>query len=213
MDISMKPTSVSIKDKKSTPYHHGDLRQALIDSAIVILEEEGFKALSLRAVARKAGVSQAAPYNHFEDKNEMLAAIAAKGFEEMAAAQQLALQQSDEGKSKLIALGKGYVSYGLEHPALLRLMFGPEFAATGQYPQLSKVSNRGYQQLIDAVEEHITMEAGDHPPTKVGAAAAWAMVHGLTTLMIEGRIDPDLKEPEKRDAFIEQVITVLATGL
>lgn len=201
------------KDKQPPKYHHGDLRQALIDGAIAILEEEGFKALSLRAVARKAGVSQAAPYNHFKDKNDMLAAIAAKGFEDMAAAQHQAVLQSEKGKSNLIALGREYVSYGLEHPALLQLMFGPEFASPDQYPQLSEVSKRGYQQLINAVEDHITTEDGDHPPTAVGAAAAWAMVHGLTTLMIEGRIDPDLKSPAERNMFIEQVITVLATGL
>ena len=100
-------------------YHHGDLEAALIRSAGKILEKEGLDALSLREVARQAGVSHNAPYRHFAEREALLAALAAKGFEMLAQAQQAAA-----AKGGLRAMGEAYVLFALEHPQRFRLMFG-----------------------------------------------------------------------------------------
>src|SRR6201996_8790448 len=104
------------------PYHHGDLRRALLRAAIAILEREGPSALSLRAVAREAGVSPAAPYHHFKDKSELLGAIAKEGFEKLknVLAEAFAVAGCDETRS---ALGVAYVEFSRAHPALYRVMW------------------------------------------------------------------------------------------
>src|SRR5437868_6787315 len=107
---------------EARPYHHGDLRRALVDAARRILEAEGPTALSLRAVAREAGVSPAAPYHHFKDKAELLDAVADEGWQMLNAAMGKARDEA-EPRSKLNALGIAYVCFARENPALYRVMY------------------------------------------------------------------------------------------
>src|SRR5205823_396278 len=107
---------------EARPYHHGDLRRALVDAARRILEAEGPTALSLRAVAREAGVSPAAPYHHFKDKAELLDAIAAEGWQMLDASMAKAKREA-EPRNKLNALGIAYVCFARENPALYRVMY------------------------------------------------------------------------------------------
>lgn len=209
----MNTSSNTAKMSKSPSYHHGNLRQALIDNAICILEEEGLKGLGLRAVARRAGVSQAAPYNHFKNKDGMLAAIAAQGFAELDKSQQLAIDRKAGNESTLVALGRGYINYGLEHPALLQLMFGPQITSPYQYPELADLGSRSYRKLTKAIEEHLPNKSEKHHSIRIGAVAAWSVVHGLVTLMIEDRLNPELIGEEVSEALIDQVINILVNGL
>src|ERR1700675_2800341 len=110
--------------KKVSSYHHGALRDALIRSAREILESEGYEALTLRAAARRAGVSQAAPYNHFADKAALLAAIAALGFKEFAAAMRIEMDAVVEPQARLNAAGIAYVAFATSNPGLFKLMLG-----------------------------------------------------------------------------------------
>jgi AcrR family transcriptional regulator len=107
---------------EARPYHHGDLRRALVDAARRLLEAEGPTALSLRAVAREAGVSPAAPYHHFKDKSELLDAVAQEGWEMLQASMNEA-KATAQGKEQLTALGIAYVCFAREHPALYRVMY------------------------------------------------------------------------------------------
>src|ERR1700688_590333 len=110
--------------KKVSSYHHGALRAALIRSAREILESEGYEALTLRAAARRARVSQAAPYNHFADKAALLAAIAALGFKEFASAMRQEMDAIVDPQARLNATGIAYVAFATSNPGLFKLMFG-----------------------------------------------------------------------------------------
>src|SRR5690348_15474902 len=126
----MLPMSTSKRVKQS--YHHGDLRQALLDAALELLEKQGPEALVLREVARRAGVSHNAPYRHFASREELLAGLAARGFGEFGKR-----VQSAQGGGKGTGMGEAYVGFALEHPQLFRLMFGG-VVRLGSDPQLAQ---------------------------------------------------------------------------
>src|SRR3954469_22003899 len=108
---------------EARPYHHGDLRRALIDAARRILEAEGPAALSLRAVAREAGVSPAAPYHHFKDKVELLEAVAHEGWDELDVALSTARASTEDPRARMTNLGVAYVCFARDNPALYRVMY------------------------------------------------------------------------------------------
>src|SRR5277367_2997071 len=123
------PTKV--RSAKSQPYHHGDLRRALIDTALQLVTEEQDWAFSLREVARRAGVSHRAPYNHFTDRLDLLAAVAAVGFERLHDGLSHAIIGVEDPEAAVVAICRAYMHLGLENPALYRLMFGPALSDTG----------------------------------------------------------------------------------
>src|ERR1700739_2941220 len=138
-------------EQREAPYHHGGLRDALIGGSQKILEDEGLAALSLRAVARRAGVSPAAPYHHFPDKQALLDAVAERGFDALTAAMTTRIDKVSGGAARLDASGIGYVAFAVANPALFGLMFSP----LGQHPSagtsLDVARQRAYAVLQDAV--------------------------------------------------------------
>lgn len=179
------------EDKSTEPYHHGNLRAALIDAAIAILKADGITKLSLRGVARRAGVSQTAPYRHFKDKAALLSAVAADGFRGLTKSMQTRAAGHTDPKDRLAQLGLGYVDFALSNSAVFRLMFGPEIPDKTADPELAETSGAAFATLATAISPE-----GDAEPD-LGAIpdqafAAWSFVHGLATLMIDGKIQPDL---------------------
>src|SRR5215213_1549384 len=123
--------------RPATRYHHGDLRRALIDTALAMVTDEGAWNFTLREVARRAGVSHAAPYNHFEDKSALLAEVAALGYQSLREAMESAAgEQPRSARQPLARVGAAYVRFGVEQPAHYRLMFGAELAHKERYPAL-----------------------------------------------------------------------------
>jgi AcrR family transcriptional regulator len=187
MDTSGTPTSDPRPDR---PYHHGDLASALLDAGEVELAEKGVEGFSLRGVAKRAGVSHAAPAHHFGDVEGLLTALATRGFERFVARQQAFCERARRDPvSQLEASGVGYVAFALENPALFRLMFG------SQRPDFdSDVLGRAAQAAFDALVRRVADVTGNpHPPAKDRAAltdvgTVWALVHGLADLMIGGRM-------------------------
>ena len=116
---------------KPQPYHHGDLRRALIDTALQLVTEEQDWAFSLREVARRASVSHRAPYNHFTDRLDLLAAVATVGFERLHDGLSHAIIGVEDPEAAVLAICRAYMRLGLEDPALYRLMFGPALSDTG----------------------------------------------------------------------------------
>ena len=149
-------------------YHHGDLRSALLCASGKVLEKEGISGLSLRDVARRAGVSHNAPYRHFPDRDALLAALAAEGFERLGEA-----MGAHTGRE----MGEAYVNFALEHPQRFRLMFGGVLNF-GKYPELRTAADSAYQLLVLAFK--------DLPRPELAAAGAWALVHGLSHLLLDG---------------------------
>ncbi len=158
-------------------YHHGDLRRAVLDAALEVIATDGPGAVSLRDLARRAGVSHAAPAHHFKDKAGLLTAIAVEGFE------LLATGLSDGGPS-LLGLGVGYVRFALEHPAHFEVMFRPDLCHPDS-PELAAARTRTSLALSAAVGS--VPAAAEADPTSIGIAA-WALAHGFATLWATGSL-------------------------
>ncbi len=185
-------------------YHHGELRTALVDAALALLSEGGADALSLRAVARRAGVSAMAPYRHYPDKEALLAAVAVHGFDglrDVLRAADAAAPASDA----LVAQAVAYVRYAEEHRALFRLMFGP--ARLCPHPALQAAGEAAYAVLATRVAAQTPADA-DRDACALGC---WSLVHGLASLFLDGRIGDKTAAP--RDGLTRRVAaTMLAAS-
>ena len=171
---------------KSKPYHHGDLRAALVSAARAIVEASGPEEVSLRGVAKAAGVSRAAPYHHFNDKQALLAGVAAEGFHELAAMMLSKVENTDDPRTQLDQLGHGYVAFGLAHPNLFRLMQGPAFQVPNVYPDLDRARGASAAPLIETVSA--CLPGKSQTDIMTACAAAWSIVHGMAMLAIDGRL-------------------------
>jgi AcrR family transcriptional regulator len=171
-------------------YHHGNLRQALIEAALELVTTQGVDALTLRAAARKAGVSQAAPYRHFASKEALLAAVSEEGFRAMAAVMREALASAgDAPLAQFHALGRAYIEFARAHPSQIRVMFGRELADRSAHPPLQQAAVATYRLLVDAIadcQRAGLVRAGD---PEALAVSAWSMVHGFSALVIDGQLD------------------------
>src|SRR5207237_9381160 len=174
---------------KKRPYHHGNLRQALIDAALELIEERGVSALTLREVARRVGVTHAAPQRHFEDRAALLAAVAEQGFRGLRARveQVLSAASARDPAARLNALGVAYVEFAVQNPAHFRVMFSAEMVDKSRHPSLQAASRRIHDFLVQSIEEG--QEQGfivEGDPLEL-AFAAWSLVHGCAVLLIDGR--------------------------
>jgi AcrR family transcriptional regulator len=172
----------------AAPYHHGDLRRALIETALAMVTEEGNWNFTLREVARRAGVSHAAPYNHFADKSALLAEVAALGFQALRRELEEAARRPRSSRQALIGIAVTYVRFGVEHPAHYRLMFGPEIAEKERYPVLQQASDATFAALTTTLERGQAAGEVRPGPVRDQGLVAWSLVHGLTTLLIDQRL-------------------------
>jgi AcrR family transcriptional regulator len=190
-------------------YHHGDLKRALLDAALEILRAEGAGAMTLRAVARAAGVSPAAPYRHFADRRALVAAVAEEGFDRLGAAMRRAMEV-DPGRGGFRQVAVEYVRFAHEHPAEYRVMFGAELADHSDLPALKARSHGvlgGVTQVIAGLQQAGVVGPGD--PAMM-AAAVWAMLHGLVMLSLDGQtagVAPDV------DALVAEVTRLIMFGM
>lgn len=195
----------------SRPYHHGDLHAALLHAAEDILERDGIQALTLRAAARAAGVSHAAPANHFGDLTGLLSDLAAKGFRRFGAALAEAMQTAgNDPADRMTAMGIAYVAFARRHPGLFTLMFRNERLDPAR-PSLKEATDAAREALRDAV---LRQRTGATPtPTQVVAqvAAYWSLVHGFAVLLLDDRLTgliramPDQQPETLLDAMLDAV--------
>jgi AcrR family transcriptional regulator len=174
------------RTRRGASYHHGDLSDALVRAARTILERKGLAALSLRAAARAAGVSPAAPYHHFADKQALLDAVAALGFDALRSAMNKRMAKKTDPNARLDASGVGYVVFAIENPALFRLMFGGGERQSSANAGLPEARGRAYGVLQAAVAE-ASPDGGANPFV---CLRLWALVHGIATLILDGGIRP-----------------------
>jgi AcrR family transcriptional regulator len=174
-------------------YHHGDLRRALLDAAIPLIRKGGPEALTLRAVARAAGVSQTAPYRHFADRAALVAAVADQGFERLHARLLEAVESPEKttGKSQqtarggLQAIAVAYVQFALDHPDEYRVMFGGEITTGGASPASRDKVFAFLLEGISMVQRQSLVREGD---PRAMALTSWALVHGLVMLVLDGQL-------------------------
>jgi AcrR family transcriptional regulator len=169
-------------------YHHGDLRTALLDTVGVILREQGPAFVSVREVARRARVSHAAPAHHFRNKSGLLTAFAAQGFDRLAdtIAETIAASGASTPPTVLAAMGRAYVRFAVENPEHFAIMFRTELLDSTD-AELTRASDRAYDGLVSTTR---AAAAGGYTTLEpqLAASAAWALVHGLSTLWLSGRL-------------------------
>lgn len=173
-------------------YHHGDLRSALVEAGLKALESAPIEDLSLRALAREVGVSPTAVYRHFPDKQALLGALAAEGIEQLGQYQQAAAASAEGNSDAFGATGRAYVRWALANPALFRLVFGQ-----GRDVGSSIFGDNLAARLLQ--DKALRAMRGDEAGARQLMIQAWAVVHGLAMLMLDGQLPQD-------DALIDRVI-------
>lgn len=202
------------KTRKEGRYHHGNLRRALLDAALMLVEREGPKGVSLRSVARLAGVSPAAPYRHFPGKEGLLASVAEEGFRSMTAAMEAAVDANKElPLASFRAVAFAYVKFAAVHPSHFRVMFGPEVTDHSRYPGLKESSERSLALLTRMIRSCQRPDLiGGVEPREL-AVAAWSTLHGLATLLVDGQLGQPLSTDSELQALTDRVADVLYRGL
>ncbi|MEQ8456356.1 MAG: TetR/AcrR family transcriptional regulator [Sandaracinaceae bacterium] len=188
-------------------YHHGDLRAALLEVAVTVIAERGLHGLSLRECARRLGVSHAAPYRHFADKSALLVALAGEGFRRLAESGREAMAGVADPHDRLRAYGVAYVRFAFEHPQHHRVMFGAEFDHGAVPPEDELAGNDAFELLRATAAEATGLSGGEEMPATL---AFWSLAHGLSMLLIDGRIPPEhIETPEAIEALAESVFAHL----
>ena len=173
------------------PYHHENLRRTLLDAAVALIGEVGPRAFTLREVARRAGVSHNAPYRHFANKDELLVAVAAEGFDQLAACMEERLAPGRTPMERLQLCGQGYVEFALRWPNHLLAMFDLPLELRAACPPEKQVGRNAFDVLLNCVlgaQAAGALPPGDPMPT---ALACWSMVHGIAKLAVSGNLPMD----------------------
>ena len=208
--------SIRVSRKKPDAYQHGDLRAALIQAGLKLLSEGGVAALSLRAAAKLAGVSNAAPYRHFKDKGALIAAIAEEGFRMLTAEMRREMDAAGpDFFARFRASAWGYVSFARAHPGYFRTMFGGVVHedCASLSPTLDAAGQETYAVLRDHVAEGIRrghLRKGDPDDLSL---AAWSTVHGLSQLFIDGQLTQGVPDNRAARAVVDSAVGWLQVGL
>jgi AcrR family transcriptional regulator len=169
------------------PKRPADLRRAVLDASLALVEEGGVGALSMREVARRARVTHGAPYHHFENRAAILAALAEEGFGILEREMAAAMKREDKGSiARFEAAGRAYFRFATKHAAYMRIMFRPELASPGDHPSVDVAAAAAMRLLIGCVaecQEAGTIPAGDPGPIVL---TSWAAIHGLASLWLDG---------------------------
>lgn len=191
-------------------YHHGNLAADLLQAAERELVLNGIESLSLRAVAKRAGVSHAAPAHHFRGARGLLTALAAKGYERLIEAQEERQSRMEsDPESQLLAIGLGYLDFADANPELFRLMFSSGKPDRSD-PHFDTAAQAAFGKLVEGVRKVMNADPLTHPEAMTQVAASWSMVHGLADLMISGRLDGPLALKEisetEREAIMSRIM-------
>lgn len=198
--------------KPVRPYHHGNLRRALLDEALATIRQEGVEGLTLREIGARLGVSRTALYRHFADKRALLAAVATEGFRTL---RQRLVAAWEDGRDRAAfeAMGVAYVSFAVANPAHYRVMFGAALAhaddAKAMASDLAAEGGGAFQALVDALAALQRDAIVREEDTVTMARFVWAVVHGVAMLGIDGQ----LREPGAVDQLTRYAIERLRTGI
>jgi AcrR family transcriptional regulator len=191
------------------PYHHGNLRRALLDEALATIKDEGVEGLTLREIGARLGVSRTALYRHFADKRALLAAVSTEGFRTLRQRLVTAWEEGGRGRAAFEAMGVAYVGFALENPSHYRVMFGGFVDATAYTPELAAEGTAAFQALVDALNalQRDGIVRGDD--LVLMARFVWSVVHGVAMLAIDGQ----LPEPGAVEQLMPYAVTRLGTGI
>jgi AcrR family transcriptional regulator len=207
-------------DVQDRPYHHGDLRRAIVRAALEILSETQSVEFSLRELARRAGVSHNAPYKHFAEKRELLAAVSTAGFELLTQRMSNAMAAHTNARAQLFAMLRAYIHHGVQNPALYRLMFGGYLSSPdARRPAIERAAAEKTKALLTQVivKGALGRSIPNIPRNERSIAGAilacWSLVHGLTMLLADALVGPRTKSDELSDSVVQGLLDGLATKL
>jgi AcrR family transcriptional regulator len=190
------------RKKAAKPYHHGDLRRALLDEALRTIQTQGIEQLTLRTVGERLGVSRSALYRHFADKQSLLATVGKEGFRKLRQTLADAWEQNGRGRVGFDAMGKAYVQFAVKNPSHYRVMFGGFIESAAKDDQFVAEAKAAFQVLVDAlVEQQNTSDIRRDDPMLM-ARFVWALVHGTAMLFIDGQLAETVqREPLEHYVF------------
>lgn len=195
-----------------SPAEATDLRAKILEASVALIQDKGLAALSMREVARRAGVSHQAPYHHFEDREAILGAVAEEGFTMLR--ERLARVGSKESvdaparvSSRVAAMGRAYVEFACAHPAHFRLMFRPELMSMEKCPGAQAAGDRAFAHLTEVVRDAFKAGLPATPSESAVVAYVWSVAHGLACLILDGPLSAKIPAAEQR-AQIKEVMAV-----
>ena len=209
MPASRPPRATPTSDER--PYHLGNLRRTLLEEGWAATVESGGKDISLREIARRAGVSPTASFHHFRNKEALLVAVAVEGFERLTATLHKRVESLDDPTERLRIVLRTYIEFAIEHPAVFFRMFGPLLSTSNKYPDLPAAALASFEVLRSAVALHVGFDPDD-PNCTTDAWAAWAAMHGAASLIVAG---PG-SSPDKRlsgATLIDRTVAMVLDGL
>ncbi len=195
--------------KRQRPYHHGNLRRALLDEALATIRTEGVEGLTLREIGGRLGVSRTALYRHFADKRALLAAVATEGFRTLR--EQLVAAWDEGGRDEVAfeSMGVAYVRFAVANPSHYRVMFGGFVEPEACDPELAREAAGAFQALVDALATLQRDALVRDDDTVMMARFVWAVVHGVAMLALDGQ----LREPGSVDELVRYALERLGTGI
>jgi len=194
---------------REKPYHHGDLRAALIDGAVELIAERGVRRFSLAELSRRLGVSAAAPYRHFVDRDELLAAVALRALHAFSEALAAESSRTDPPEDRLAAMAAGYVRFAAEEPALFGVVFGLGLDKKKRYPELRR-AYEGVEGVLEACDAELSPQ--DPVAAEQLADAIEATAHGYAGLLTDGPGPPDPADIELAAARAASAARALVRG-
>ncbi len=200
--------------ERADGYHHGNLRRALLDAAMELVREWGIDGFTLREVARRAGVSHAAPYHHFEDRAALVSALVVESFELFERAfREAAASTPGTHLDRIRAIGRAYVRFAFDDPARFTLMWRPELRTLEDDSPVDEAGLASYQVLVDEIAAG--QNAGEIVDGDVGllSLSAWSAVHGLATLMVDGPLRGQVLSWAHAEPMVDAVLELGIRGL
>jgi AcrR family transcriptional regulator len=190
------------RKKPAERYHHGDLRRALLDEALRTIQTQGVGHLTLRTVGARLGVSRSALYRHFADKQALLAAVGCEGFRMLRHAVVNAWEQNGRGRAGFEAMARAYVQFAVAHPSHYRVIFGGFIESATKNEEFLGEAKAAFQVLVDALADQQNNGLIRRDDPVLMARYVWAVVHGISMLVIDGQ----LREVGQREALEQYAI-------
>lgn len=207
-------TKCKSSNNAGKPYHHGDLYQTLLCAAGELLEANNIASLSLRTVAKQVGVSHNAPYRHFQDKESLLVALASQGFDNLSTQMHMAMSRNPENPTtQLKDAGLEYVRLAIRHPQRTQLMFSDILPRDGTYPEFEASGNSAFEGLkliISVGQAHGVFKKGNK---ELLALTAWSSVHGLSSILIGGKLHNLLNTQTDYESITSAVVNNILDGI
>jgi|GEM_PF-187288 len=199
---------------KSGPAPLDDVRGRILNAAVKVIDREGLAGVSMREVARAAGVSHQAPYHYFEDREAILAALAEEGFKILTLRLTNALDPSVPAAERFVQAGAAYVHFAVDHPSLFRLMFRPDFVAMERFPSVRACGEEAFRIVPTLVQESIEEGLPAEPSIEALVVLAWSVPHGLACLLLDGPLGAKVPQAvAERDRLIDDVLEAMRAML